>query len=971
MKVRKDFLGRITRTVVITVLSLVVLPAHADLAQLYIAPESSTSNDSGNLLSNCTNETGGLFQAASVNVGNQVDFSIQIGSSAPQGGVKYTVTSTDSNIVAAIDPATGGVPTLFIPEGQRVTTTTFRIVGNQIGRANLNLSAAPSRFGFVAPVTGWDVGEVKKRFVDANPPGNHCRAADDDPNLSTDSTVLANCGNDEIKAVATDGETPVLLRLSAGLPGEGCFEIISSAPPEQGRISADVVNTLPDAGFEYAFSFYFPPDEFVDSADSRTVEMEFTYTPNVSGRRANTTRFSDTLKLVRPPVVLMHGLWADDSSWKKKFINTVKGSNGIIEKGNYSTANAEEMTTNLAEIVSRVDKAIKQARKQKIAATKVDYIGHSMGGLLGRLHISDSNYEKPENLGKGDIRRFVTLNTPHFGSNFASLIIMLHDFDTGALSAELERDIASMINLTGSTGQSGRVTNGAICDLAENSAGLSQLSGNVPMAHAYTSTGGPAGTPANPALFLEFRGITFFEETLTKTRCIARNLIGFCKQSINVYPQAVVDAFRFRQANDGIVPLTSQLGGLTGSPTTNNPNFIHFGASFFGTALTEDKAAAQTVRGILDAETSSNQLATLQPVQSMRNGAPLTVPGRQGTTDIDAYATQCATGGVMNNLASSFLVASAALTFNPSIQILSPSEDQVFAPGDILTIDVNITDPKLVSGAEVSGLGILHKEDPPYQMSVTIPEDVSGRITLSPSSHTYDGSNFSLQVGQPVNIIVRRSAPPDDLLVDNYTNLRIPQQPGMQKDRVLVKGIYNGVEVSLNDPVTGTTFVSSDTNVVSVDSEGVLTPGNFGHAVIIVANSGVTGFAIVEVGPVNGAALPPQDVTQQLILRRSGIRLNRRTGFFTQRITITNPADIPVPGPLALVLSGLPSGVIAVNRDNNTDVVNPGSAQFDLPVDQQLNSLLPGAQVTFDLEFVNPNRQRINYTPQVFIAEDI
>ena len=91
--------------------------------------------------------------------------------------------------------------------------------------------------------------------------------------------------------VATDGVTPVLMRLKTGLAGEGCFEIMSNTPPAQGRISAGVVNTKTVAGLEQAFSFYFPPDEFVDSAGTRTVDVEFTYTPVVAGKRANTTRF--------------------------------------------------------------------------------------------------------------------------------------------------------------------------------------------------------------------------------------------------------------------------------------------------------------------------------------------------------------------------------------------------------------------------------------------------------------------------------------------------------------------------------------------------------------------------------------------------------------------------------------------------------------------------------------------------------
>ncbi len=34
--------------------------------------------------------------------------------------------------------------------------------------------------------------------------------------------------------------------------------------------------------------------------------------------------------------------------------------------------------------------------------------------------MSGRDYRKPENLDQGDIRRFVSLNTPHFGTNLAN-----------------------------------------------------------------------------------------------------------------------------------------------------------------------------------------------------------------------------------------------------------------------------------------------------------------------------------------------------------------------------------------------------------------------------------------------------------------------------------------------------------------------------------------------------------------------
>ena len=54
--------------------------------------------------------------------------------------------------------------------------------------------------------------------------------------------------------------------------------------------------------------------------------------------------------------------------------------------------------------------------KLQIAATQADVIGHSMGGVLSRVYVSQPDYRRPENFGKGDIHRLITICSPHFGS---------------------------------------------------------------------------------------------------------------------------------------------------------------------------------------------------------------------------------------------------------------------------------------------------------------------------------------------------------------------------------------------------------------------------------------------------------------------------------------------------------------------------------------------------------------------------
>ena len=65
---------------------------------------------------------------------------------------------------------------------------------------------------------------------------------------------------------------------------------------------------------------------------------------------------------------------------------------------------------------------IQEHRSRWIATTQAVIVAHSMGGLLTRQHMADlgglSN-RRPDNFGQGDIHKFITMGTPHWGSPIA------------------------------------------------------------------------------------------------------------------------------------------------------------------------------------------------------------------------------------------------------------------------------------------------------------------------------------------------------------------------------------------------------------------------------------------------------------------------------------------------------------------------------------------------------------------------
>ena len=585
-------------------------------------------------------DQGGLLDSITVPVDQPLELSVVIGSPAPATGVRFNVLSNNPAIVAAGDRTQGFIPTVTIPPGG-TESNAFTIYGISVGQTTLRLQALTAGYGSGNfPLGAWDINKSgsgsDQKFLDANAPAASCRDANA-ATLSTDPARLATCGK-AVKGVAADGVNPLLLRTASGLAGTACFEIVSGGSLDAGKVQTPLAATQAAAGLNYGFSFYTPPAFYGDATASRTVEVEYSFTPNIGN--GNTTKLRATLQIVRPPVVLVHGLWSNPNSWNDNFKPDDATHTSVT--ADYAATNASHFTTNVPKVKSAVAQAITAFRKKSYAATQADVVGHSMGGLLTRLYADTPDYKRPDNLDKGDVHRLVTLNTPHWGSSFANLLVALHNVD-----AKTATKLESTVN--GLTG--GAVTRGAVCDLAENSTGLAALSGGTALrSQVITSTGGPAGSPGTPARYwggATIFGAKAFESALTASYCaewappMGPDSMPVCLRSEFYFPQATVDAFRFRQQNDAVVPLSSQRGGLTG---TNFTNYIHFhipGIPGVQRGITDGDDVAARLAVVLQGDDSS-LAASLPGVPANGTGSVLTVGTATAAAD---YAAQCGPGG--------------------------------------------------------------------------------------------------------------------------------------------------------------------------------------------------------------------------------------------------------------------------------------------------------------------------------------
>ena len=139
------------------------------------------------------------------------------------------------------------------------------------------------------------------------------------------------------------------------------------------------------------------------------------------------------ISLYRVPVVLVHGLWSDPiASWvNTNFNKTLKEEGFNVYLANYSAHNAETFDPHndtkignygIDSIRSIINKTLDIYQRNGTATSQVDIVGHSMGGLMARGFVQQHDYKNPDNFMQGYIHRLITIGTPHYGGNLASIL---------------------------------------------------------------------------------------------------------------------------------------------------------------------------------------------------------------------------------------------------------------------------------------------------------------------------------------------------------------------------------------------------------------------------------------------------------------------------------------------------------------------------------------------------------------------
>lgn len=159
---------------------------------------------------------------------------------------------------------------------------------------------------------------------------------------------------------------------------------------------------------------YKPPFLHEDAFKNGDINLKITASIPGGKKATSGSAFASTsLKLVRIPVVLIHGYKASPD-----IFGSMKAY--LVSKG-YSVSNFDYNTDNGvasgAKELERYLDAIKAGFLAKgIKVSKFDMISHSMGGLVARYYTCDNAYTA-----RNDVFKLIFLSVPHAGSPLASL----------------------------------------------------------------------------------------------------------------------------------------------------------------------------------------------------------------------------------------------------------------------------------------------------------------------------------------------------------------------------------------------------------------------------------------------------------------------------------------------------------------------------------------------------------------------
>ena len=359
----------------------------------------------------------------------------------------------------------------------------------------------------------------------------------------------------------------------------GLFPLGSDPSSASSTLTLQAQNTNPPM----AIAVWVGPKDFSRGAqDATTLQRSLTIQTKSTNTNPDGSTASDTgsgdIVTVRPPVVLIHGLWSSGSGtwggfhpndgnnwslWDQMHSQQVDYSQVIPitnPSPSYSitsvTAAALGFSFNAPNVLLQLQTFIANyALHNNVAAVQADVVAHSMGGDISRTMPGLPTFAGQNNYGLGPVHKLITIGTPHTGTPVAVDLLPGTGGDPNACVRKLLNRFGRVSLLTASV--NGIPVSGAVGDLR----GTSFPHG--PFSIAYI-----AGTTL-PSNLAQLNATIFSDSGFIYSTC---GNIEKDPLALRLTPAGWNQEFA-GLPNDGIVPLASQTNGM---PTNLvNPGVIH------------------------------------------------------------------------------------------------------------------------------------------------------------------------------------------------------------------------------------------------------------------------------------------------------------------------------------------------------------------------------------------------------------
>lgn len=347
-----------------------------------------------------------------------------------------------------------------------------------------------------------------------------------------------------LKGAVADGETQLRIDVKSIVHNYASYKIELESTLGKDESTCGKIGELFKTGNGTASFTYTVPEEFPDiSYNKYYVKLHLSLYDH------NGVELTDgelLIEIIRPPVLLVHGLNDNDSCFSNfdKYLQKSYLYNSFqIFRIDYSLSNKSSFATNANVVENGLIHLFEECRQAGYIGSKADIIGHSMGGLLSRYYLQNKSHN--------GVNRLITLNTPHWGSQGANLII-------DDIYPYCFQKLANLGIVFGQWDAP------AIKDLMVGSNAIKQLT---------NSSSNLKGIPIH-TISTDYTGdgaeITIFKILLDLIK-INKNVKDFSLEKLT--------KLIYHGESDWVVSLRSQKGGLSGASTSvlseDNSSYIH------------------------------------------------------------------------------------------------------------------------------------------------------------------------------------------------------------------------------------------------------------------------------------------------------------------------------------------------------------------------------------------------------------